>query len=105
MIPIGIGIALSVRLGSILPTSVKRAKTLLFWCYVVNMGIMALISAAVYVYRETLFRMFTSDTEVLEVRCTYTYAKRRCSRFSLTTIAFILAIKYSSTHKIDSCQL
>ena len=67
MIPLGIGIALSVRLGSILPTSVERAKALLFWCYIINMGIMAMISAAVYVYREALFRMFTSDAEVLEV--------------------------------------
>jgi MATE family multidrug resistance protein len=65
MLPIGIGIALSIRLGLTLPHSITRAKRLVVGCFLVSTLIFAAFSILMFTYREAIFRVFVSDEDVL----------------------------------------
>lgn len=66
MFPLGIGIALSIRVGATLPRSVTRAKQLVLGCYVVGSTFFAIMAGVLYLGREGIFRIFTNDERVLE---------------------------------------
>lgn len=66
MIPLGIGIALSVRVGATLPLNVRRAKLIVAGCYVVGGSLMVVMSLLLYIHRLRMFHMFTNDEEVIE---------------------------------------
>lgn len=66
MFPLGIGIALAVRLGATLPRCVKRAKHLTVGCYLGSAFLFGVLSIFIYVGRNFIFSIFTSEPEVLE---------------------------------------
>ena len=66
MVPIGIGTGLSIRLGSILPRDVPRAKQLVVWCAAASIALFAVFAIVMYMARESIFAIFTTDIEVLE---------------------------------------
>jgi MATE family multidrug resistance protein len=65
MLPIGIGIALSIRLGLTLVHSITRAKRLVLGCFLVSTLIFAAFSILMFTFRKAIFRIFVSDEEVL----------------------------------------
>jgi MATE family multidrug resistance protein len=65
MIPLGIGIALAIRIGVTLPKNVHRAKRLTWTVTLVGMIAFAGMSYSLYVYRFLIFRIFTNDPVVL----------------------------------------
>lgn len=67
MIPIGIGIALSIRLGATLPRNVKRAQQLVVGCGLVATLLFAVMSILMWTCRERIFKLFTTEQDVLEV--------------------------------------
>lgn len=73
MIPIGIGIALSIRLGVTLPRNVKRAQQLVLGCGLISIVLFAIMSVFLWTFRGTIFRLFTTEQDVREVRwhCCY----------------------------------
>jgi MATE family multidrug resistance protein len=66
MIPLGIGVALAVRLGATLPQSVQRAKQLTIGTYLGSAALFGALSTWVYVERRLIFSIFTKEPEVLE---------------------------------------
>jgi len=66
MIPLGIGIALSIRLGQTLPQSVTRAKRLVVWTFGITLCLSSTLSLSLYVYRYHIFRLFTTEIDVLD---------------------------------------
>jgi len=67
MMPVGIGIALSIRLGATLPRNVKRAQQLVVGCVLVSTILFAIMSIIMWTCRESIFRIFSTEQEVLEV--------------------------------------
>jgi Na+-driven multidrug efflux pump len=67
MLPMGIGTALAIRLGSTLPRNVARAKQLAFWSIVIAVVLFGLISVFAYTFRHAIFDLFTHDPQVLEL--------------------------------------
>ena len=53
MFPIGIGIALSIRVGATLPRNVKRAQQLVVACSLVSICLFAIMSACLWVFRRS----------------------------------------------------
>jgi Na+-driven multidrug efflux pump len=66
MIPYGIGIALSIRLGVTLPRNVKRAQQLVMGCALVSTGPFAIMTILMFTYRNLIFQLFTKDPDVLD---------------------------------------
>jgi MATE family multidrug resistance protein len=66
MVPLGIGIALSIRLGQVLPRSPKKAKQLVFYTYVGSFIVVSFISVWLYIYRDFIFHIFTNEQDVLD---------------------------------------
>ena len=66
MIPYGIGVALSIRLGVTLPQNVKRAQQLVMGCALVSTGPFAIMTILMYTYRNLIFQLFTNDPDVLD---------------------------------------
>lgn len=66
MVAFGIGVSLSVRLGHILPRSVRRAKLVVWGTSIVSCIMFAIMSIALYQYRSTIYHIFTNDAQVLE---------------------------------------
>ena len=68
MIPIGIGIALSIRLGATLPRNVKRAQQLVMGCGLVSTVLFGIMTIIIWICRSNIYRLFTTEQDVLEVR-------------------------------------
>jgi MATE family multidrug resistance protein len=66
MFPMGIGIALAVRLGATLPKDVKQAQHLTIGCFCGSAVLFAFMAIWVYVDRRRIFSIFTSEPDVLE---------------------------------------
>jgi Na+-driven multidrug efflux pump len=66
MIPLGIGIALSIRLGATLPRNVKRAQQLVMGCALVSTVLFAIMTFLMYTYRNFIFHLFTTEPDVLD---------------------------------------
>ena len=66
MLPLGIGIALSIRLGQTLPRSVKRAKRLVAWTFGFTTCLVTIVSASLHVFRASIFQIFTTEQEILD---------------------------------------
>jgi len=65
MLPLGLGIALAIRLGSSLPVSVPHAKHLVLATLIVGTLIFSVLSWFLYHYRTSIFRIFTDDPDVM----------------------------------------
>ena len=68
MICRGLGIALSVRIGNLISTSVPRAKKLLLGTYVATAIILSIVITMLHVFRFSVFGLFTRSPAVIEVR-------------------------------------
>jgi len=70
MIPLGISIGISVRLGTLLSSSdnrqLKVAKTLVAWCFCFSVILSALVATAIYFFRYEVIGIFTVDEEVIQ---------------------------------------
>jgi Na+-driven multidrug efflux pump len=66
MIPLGLGIALAVRLGVALPRSTAFAKQLVLVTMVAGSALFIFIAICMYWYRHAIFRFFIEDLAVLQ---------------------------------------
>jgi len=66
MLPLGLGIALAVRLGATLPQNVDRAKMLAFGCLLFSAVVFGVMAVLMYMLREHIFHFFTEEQEVLD---------------------------------------
>jgi MATE family multidrug resistance protein len=66
MIPLGIGIALSIRLGATLPRNVKRAQQLVLGCTLVSTALFTIMAILMFMGRNFIFRLFTTEPNVLD---------------------------------------
>jgi Na+-driven multidrug efflux pump len=64
-LPLGLGTALSIRLGSLLPVNVPRSKQLVYWCSLGSFAFFCVLCTGVYVIRDSIFAIFTKDPLVL----------------------------------------
>ena len=65
MIPLGIGLGLTVRMGSVLATDSGRAKQMATWCLAFVSLLGVLVSLLLFQLRWPIIRMFTKDPEVI----------------------------------------
>jgi multidrug resistance protein, MATE family len=66
LVPESIGIALSTRLGTLLPQDVRLAQQLVIWSFVVCSIIFGIMSYSLYAFRGTIIRLIVSDEDVIE---------------------------------------
>jgi multidrug resistance protein, MATE family len=66
MVPFGIGVALSIRLGETLPRSVRAAKQLAVGCWVVSAVLFGAMSLVMYTQRHSVYTLFTHELAVIE---------------------------------------
>ena len=66
LVPYGIGIALAIRLGIALPRNAYQAKKLAAATFIVSTIFYAIASYLVYVHRYAVYRMFTTESAVVE---------------------------------------
>jgi len=66
MIPLGISIGLTVRMGTVLATDVPRAKKMAAWCMGFTIIVGGIVSSVLYLLRVPIVLLFTNDPEVLQ---------------------------------------
>lgn len=66
LIPYGIGIALAIRLGMALPRNAHQAKKMAAVTFIVSAIFYAIASYLVHVHRYAVYRMFTTESAVVE---------------------------------------
>lgn len=66
MIPLGISIGLTVRMGILLATDVPRAKKVATWCMGFTILVGAIVSCSLYMLQVPIVLLFTSDPKVLQ---------------------------------------
>lgn len=84
MVPLGIGIALAIRIGNILPRNPTQARHLCFYGLLVSSLLFASLSVLMYIYRRPIYTLFTTDEEVL-VGCEQIW-------FKVSVFSFLLGI-------------
>ena len=67
MIPLGVAIAMSVRIGNTITRSAQYAKKIAFWTYVVSLLLYLLLAVVLYIFRWNVILLFTVDPVVLQV--------------------------------------
>jgi Na+-driven multidrug efflux pump len=65
MFPLGVGIAISNRIGNTLPRNVHHAKVLAVATLITVAIVFGFFILAIYWYRAPIYRIFTNDPEVL----------------------------------------
>ena len=66
MIPLGISIGLTVRMGILLATDVPRAKKVATWCMGFTILVGAIVSGSLFLLRVPIVLLFTNDPKVLQ---------------------------------------
>jgi multidrug resistance protein, MATE family len=66
MIPYGIGMALSIRVGANLSHQVERAQVLTALCLATSATVFAIGAWLMYVFRQSIWRIFTQEEAVLQ---------------------------------------
>ena len=66
MIPLGIMIGLTVRLGHLIAYNVKHAKQLAAWCMLFTTILGAIVAYFLHRFREEIVMLFTNDKEVIK---------------------------------------
>lgn len=66
MIPLGISIGLTVRMGTVLATDVPRAKLMAAWCMGFTIIVGAIVASGLYLLRVPIVLLFTNDPQVLQ---------------------------------------
>ena len=65
MIPLGIGLGLAVRIGSVISMDPQRAKLMASWCLGFITTIAATVALGMFVLRFYIISLFTTDEEVI----------------------------------------
>jgi MATE family multidrug resistance protein len=68
MVPFGTSIALSIRIGCILPVNASSAQKLASWCMVCSILWASFVAILVYILQPFLVPLLTTDNAVIEVR-------------------------------------
>ena len=66
MIPLGIMIGLTVRMGHVIAHNVKRAKLLASWCMLFTTMLGAVVALLLYQFRIQIAMLFSNDDEVIQ---------------------------------------
>jgi Na+-driven multidrug efflux pump len=66
LVPQSIGVALSTRLGTLLPQDVRLSKQLVIWSFFACSILFGSLSLALYAFRGTIIRILVSEDEVIE---------------------------------------
>jgi MATE family multidrug resistance protein len=66
MIPLGISIGLTVRMGNVLSHSVHKAKLMAAWCMAFTVVVGAVVSTLLYQFRIQIAMLFSNDEEVIQ---------------------------------------
>jgi Na+-driven multidrug efflux pump len=84
MVSLGIGNALSIRLGATLPRNVERAQQLTMACALVSTVLFAIMAFVMFAGRNFIFQLFTTEPNVLD----------GCERiwWKVVTYFFVLAV-------------
>ena len=61
MFPLGLGIALAIRMGHTLPKSATRTRELAFGCWCISAVVLGITAVVLYLTRHSLYRIFTND--------------------------------------------
>ena len=68
MIPMGLAISTSVRIGVTISQSAKRAKQVALWTLLGTLALQCVLVVFLYIFRKAIFALFTTDPAVLKVR-------------------------------------
>lgn len=66
MIPLGISIGLTVRMGNIIAHDVPRAKLLAAWCMGFTVMVATIVSSLLYQFQVQIAMLFSSDPEIIQ---------------------------------------
>ncbi|CAB9498857.1 toxin extrusion protein 1 [Seminavis robusta] len=66
MIPLGISIGLTVRMGNAISTNVKKAKIMAAWCMAFTVVVGAVVAILLFHFRVAIARLFSDDPEVIQ---------------------------------------
>lgn len=66
ILPLGTGIALSIRLGNTLPQSVSRSKELALGCWLTSAVIFGVLCSLCYIQRHWVYSVFTHEPEIIQ---------------------------------------
>ena len=67
MVPFSFGVAVAIRMGISLPVSVRRTQAIVLATSGFSLVLFGLVSGAVYVYRDAIIALFTTDDAVKEL--------------------------------------
>lgn len=67
MVPLGISMGLTVRMGALFPKSVKKVKLLVGIVLLFNALLAGSIAFCIYIWRDDIIRLFTGDEIVIQV--------------------------------------
>jgi multidrug resistance protein, MATE family len=62
---VGFMIAISTRIGNVLPVSVPRARSICFWGSLFSYAVFAIVNAIVYMLDTTIITLFSNDPDVI----------------------------------------
>lgn len=91
MLPLGLGIAVSIRLGATLPVSVARARQVVVDCLVFGLVVFGALSILMYRHRYFIFQFFTSSELVLG-GCDEIWWKVCLYMFLLSTFGILMGV-------------
>lgn len=91
MIPFGYGIAMSIRIGNVLPQSPKKAKTICYYSFIIGTMMFLIMSICVYIFRHSIITIFTNETIVFD-GCLEIWDKVAFYLFNLSLYAMFLGI-------------
>lgn len=65
-VPLGIGIALSIRIGNLLPHDVSKAKSIALWCWIFCAVMFSCLAVLCYMERHLVYGLFTTDERIIQ---------------------------------------
>lgn len=66
MVPLGISIGLTVRMGTVISTDVRKAKLMAAWCMGFTIVLGAIVACLLFRFRIEIARLFSDDPEVIQ---------------------------------------
>lgn len=90
-IPCGFGIALSIRIGNILPVSSNNAKKLCYWGFGIGTISCSVLSCSLYIFRKSIYSIFTTEIDIIN-GCEEIWFKVTIYCFGLNMYAILLGI-------------
>jgi multidrug resistance protein, MATE family len=91
MLPFGFGIAMSIRIGNIIPQSAIKAKVIAYNTFMIGAIIFLIMSICIYLSRRDVVAMFTKEAIVV-LGCYEIWDKVVFYSFNLSLYAMLLGI-------------